>query len=205
MIGHILAALPLLIASASWAQGTGDFAQNSTTGVRSTTEGAFVLLEHGVWPASDRRGLDVTEAMVLDRGRSGPMTSRTTYLPMIYAAEVRHGIPAGLLDALIWAESRYNPIALSPAGAAGLSQLMPATARELGVANRYDPIANIDGGARYLRRMLERFGSVHLAVAAYNAGPNAVAKVGRIPFNGETPIYVARVMRRWMDRSSASD
>jgi soluble lytic murein transglycosylase-like protein len=83
-------------------------------------------------------------------------------------------------------------------GAAGLTQLMPATARELGVANRHDPQENIEGGARYLRQMLDRFGSVHLALAAYNAGPGAVTKAGGIPKNRETPAYVSSVIARWM-------
>lgn len=75
---------------------------------------------------------------------------------------------------------------------------MPATARELGVANRHDPRENIEGGARYLRQMLDRFGSVHLALAAYNAGPGAVRKAGGIPRNRETPGYVRNVLGRWM-------
>ncbi|EPR15996.1 hypothetical protein M527_22600 [Sphingobium indicum IP26] len=106
-------------------------------------------------------------------------------------------MPTGLLDALVWTESRYNPLAVSPAGAAGLGQLMPATAKELGVFNRFDPMANIFGAARYLRQMLDRFGVVHLAVAAYNAGPGAVERAGGIPRNGETPGYVRDVLRHW--------
>ena len=120
------------------------------------------------------------------------------YLPLIREAELRHRLPPRLLRALIWAESRFNPLAVSPAGAAGLAQLMPATARELGVTNRHDPRQNIDGGARYLRQMLDRFGSVHLALAAYNAGPGAVTKAGGIPGNRETPGYVRSVLDRWM-------
>ena len=120
------------------------------------------------------------------------------YLPLIREAEARHRLPPRLLQALIWAESRFNPLAVSPAGAAGLAQLMPATARELGVANRHDPQENIEGGARYLRQMLDRFGSVHLALAAYNAGPGAVTKAGGIPRNRETPGYVRSVLGRWI-------
>ena len=120
------------------------------------------------------------------------------YLPLIREAELRHRLPPRLLQALIWVESRFNPLAVSPAGAAGLAQLMPATARELGVVNRHDPQQNIDGGARYLRQMLDRFGSVHLALAAYNAGPGAVTKAGGIPRNRETPGYVRSVVDRWM-------
>ena len=122
---------------------------------------------------------------------------RTSYLGDVHAAEARFGIPHGLLDALIWTESRYNPSAVSRAGAAGLGQLMPGTARDLGVRNRFHPKANITGAAQYLRQMLDRFGVVHLAVAAYNAGPGTVSRLGRIPLNGETPEYVRNVLNRW--------
>jgi soluble lytic murein transglycosylase-like protein len=126
-----------------------------------------------------------------------PSFRESLYLPTIREAEVRYGLPTRLLQALIWAESRFDPLAISPAGAAGLAQLMPATARELGVVNRHDPAESIDGGARYLRQMLDRFGAVHLALAAYNAGPGAVAKAGGIPRNRETPGYVRSVLSRW--------
>jgi soluble lytic murein transglycosylase-like protein len=127
-----------------------------------------------------------------------PHYREAIYLPLIQEAEMRHRLPPRLLQALVWAESRFNPLAVSPAGAAGLAQLMPATARELGVTNRHDPQQSIDGGARYLRQMLDRFGSVHLALAAYNAGPGAVTKAGGIPRNRETPGYVRSVLDRWM-------
>lgn len=119
------------------------------------------------------------------------------YIEAIAEAERRYSLPRNLLRALIWAESRFNPMAVSPVGAAGLAQLMPATARELGVRNRHDPIASIDGGARYLRDMLKRFDAVHLALAAYNAGPGAVSRARGIPRNGETPQYVRTVLARW--------
>ena len=124
------------------------------------------------------------------------------YEPLIRQAEARYQLPPRLLQALIWQESRFNPMAISPAGAAGLAQLMPGTARELGVSNRHDPAQNIDGGARYLKQMLERFGAIHLALAAYNAGPGAVSRAGGIPKNRETPGYVKSVMDRWMAYSS---
>lgn len=126
-----------------------------------------------------------------------PSFRESLYLPKIREAEVRYELPTRLLQALIWAESRFDPLAISPAGAAGLAQLMPATARELGVINRHDPAQSIDGGARYLRQMLDRFGAIHLALAAYNAGPGAVARAGGIPRNRETPGYVRSVLARW--------
>lgn len=159
----------------------------------------FALLEHryeqpetagdqGLWIS------DQTPAMV-----PLPASYRESlYEPLIREAEVRYRLPPGLMRALVWAESRFNPMAISPAGAAGLAQLMPATARELGVRNRHDPAQNIDGGARYLRQMLDRFGEIHLALAAYNAGPGAVARAGGIPRNRETPAYVRNVLQRWM-------
>lgn len=122
----------------------------------------------------------------------------TLYEPLIRRAEARYRLPPMLLQALVWQESRFNPMAISPAGAAGLAQLMPATARELGVTNRHDPAQNIDGGARYLRQMLDKFGAIPLALAAYNAGPGAVRKAGGIPRNAETPNYVKRVLERWV-------
>ena len=124
------------------------------------------------------------------------------YEPLIRQAEARYQLPPRLLQALIWQESRFNPMAISPAGAAGLAQLMPGTARELGVSNRHDPAQNIDGGARYLKQILERFGAIHLALAAYNAGPGAVSRAGGIPKNRETPGYVKSVIDRWMAYSS---
>lgn len=120
------------------------------------------------------------------------------YEPLIRQAEARYRLPPRLLQALVWTESRFDPMAISPAGAAGLAQLMPATARELGVRNRHDPAQSIDGGARYLKQMLDRFGVTHLALAAYNAGPGAVSRAGGIPRNRETPAYVRSVLRRWV-------
>ena len=127
----------------------------------------------------------------------GTVARRAKWWPAVARAECQHSLPTGLLDALILAESRYVVLATSSAGARGLSQLMPATASELGVVDPYDPMANIDGGARYLRNMLKQFGSVALALAAYNAGPTAVSRSDGIPANTETPGYVRRVFAYW--------
>lgn len=122
---------------------------------------------------------------------------RLRWWGIVTQTECRHGLPAGLLDALIIQESRYSAVAVSRAGAAGLAQLMPFTARDLQVADSFDPVSNIDGGARYLRAMLGKFGSVPLALAAYNAGPGAVGRAGGIPRNSETPGYVRSVLGYW--------
>lgn len=125
---------------------------------------------------------------------------RQLYWPIVRAAECRHGLPAGLLDALVLAESQYHTGATSWVGAGGLTQLMPATAISLGVSDRFNPVHNVEGGARYLSQMLTTFsGSVSLALAAYNAGPGAVKRSRGIPFNGETPSYVEKVLRYWRE------
>lgn len=116
-----------------------------------------------------------------------------------WAGDIEQAAAAASLDprlvaAVAWAESGFDPRAVSSVGALGLMQLMPATARGLGV-DPLDPAQNLAGGARYLAAQLTRFGGrLELALAAYNAGPAAVAKAGGIPQNGETPGFVARVM-----------
>lgn len=115
---------------------------------------------------------------------------------VITEASSRHGVDAALVRAVVKAESDYNPLAVSNKGARGLMQLMPETARDLAVTNVYDVEDNVDGGVRYLRNMLERFGgNMKLALAAYNAGPAAVEKHNGIPPYPETRTYVDRVLR----------
>jgi len=116
----------------------------------------------------------------------------------IAEAAARHGLDAKLLHALVLTESAYRPNAVSHAGAAGLTQLMPATARELGVDDRFDPVENLRGGADYLARQLKRFGDVRLALAAFNAGPARVARTGRIPRIRETEQYVELVVECYL-------
>lgn len=112
----------------------------------------------------------------------------------IHTASSRYGLGADLLRAVVRQESGFNPRAVSPAGAMGLMQLMPDTARALGVADPFDPAQNVDGGARYLRQQLERFGSLPLALAAYNAGPGAVERHGGVPPFRETESYVDSIL-----------
>lgn len=116
------------------------------------------------------------------------------YEPAIRAAAARYDLPPELIAGVIWQESRGNPRAVSHCGAMGMMQLMPATAANLGVNNAFDPIQNIDGGAKYLRQMYDKFGRVDFAVAAYNSGPGNVAKFNGIPPFKETQDYVPKVL-----------
>ena len=118
------------------------------------------------------------------------------YAPKIHELAARYDLSPSLLEALVWQESRWRENAVSPAGARGLAQLMPGTARYLGV-NPDDPHANLEGGARYLREQLNRFGGdLEKALAAYNAGPGRVERARGIPNIRETRDYVAAIMGR---------
>lgn len=124
------------------------------------------------------------------------------YGEAVSRAAKRHGLDPKLLHAVVIVESAYRARACSPAGACGLTQLMPATAADLGVADRFDPLQNLDGGADYLARQLLRFGDLRLALAAYNAGPARVARAGRIPRIPETQAYVVSVVECYLALSA---
>jgi soluble lytic murein transglycosylase-like protein len=124
-----------------------------------------------------------------------PGDGSTPFGAEIDAAAARHGIDPALLRGLVRQESGFDPRAHSAAGAMGLTQLMPATAASLGVTDPYDPVQSLDGGARYLRQMLDRFGGDPAkALAAYNAGPGAVARFGGVPPYQETQNYVRNIL-----------
>jgi Transglycosylase SLT domain/D-alanyl-D-alanine carboxypeptidase/Putative Flp pilus-assembly TadE/G-like len=116
------------------------------------------------------------------------------FAPLIVKAAQRWSVSAHLLAAQLYAESNFNPFARSPAGAQGIAQFMPGTAAALGLADPYDPEASIDAQAHLMRDLIGRFGSVPLALAAYNAGPGAVAACGCIPPYPETRAYVMRIL-----------
>ena len=117
------------------------------------------------------------------------------YADMIKRAADKAGISPNLLAALAWSESNFRPEARSGVGAIGMTQLMPATAQGMGV-DPFDPEQNLEGGARYLKVQLQRFGRVDLALAAYNAGPTAVRRAGGIPPYAETQGFVQKVLTR---------
>jgi peptidoglycan DL-endopeptidase CwlO len=127
-------------------------------------------------------------------GAGAQVAAGTPYAGLFESAAAKYGVGADLLSAVAKQESGYNPRATSHAGAQGLMQLMPATAKGLGVSNAYDPAQAVDGAARLLSSLLDRFGSTQLALAAYNAGPGAVLRYDGIPPYAETQNYVRSVM-----------
>ena len=150
-----------------------------------------------VVPASLVRGLvpdEIVEEVQAAAGADG--TSDLTAL--ISQVARRHGLEPALVEAVVAVESGFRPGAVSRKGAMGLMQLMPGTAADLGVADPFDPDANLDGGSRYLRRLLaEHGGDLRKALAAYNAGPGAVRRHEGVPPYPETRDYVDRVLKRY--------
>jgi len=123
---------------------------------------------------------------------------RASYHRIVATVACQHGLSPRLLDAVIAQESGFASGRVSKAGAMGMMQIMPGTARYLGLSNPFDPIANIRAGARYLREQIDRFGRVDLALAAYNAGPDRRSlRYGRIPAIPETQHYVRTILTNW--------
>ena len=157
-------------------------------------------------PAAAVTGADLTQAPALPNIAIADPARHAAGIPPRYAAKIaelsaRFDLSPSLLEALVWQESRWNENAVSPVGAQGLAQLMPGTARYLGVDPR-DPFANLEGGARYLREQLDRFGGdLEKALAAYNAGPGRVERAGGIPNIRETRHYVAAIIGRLANHS----
>ena len=156
---------------------------NTAAGGPSTASLLDFRLPKGALSASSKPGAQFVDAN--DAGK---------YAEMINDAAVRYGIDPRLVAAVTRAESGFNPRAMSQAGAKGLMQLMDPTAKALGVKDSFDPQQNVNGGTKFLSEMLDRFDRPELALAAYNAGPGAVAKYGGIPPFQETRTYVDKVM-----------
>lgn len=145
----------------------------------------------------DRYAILIPSQSDRDAGKPpASMAEKANYDGIVEEVAQTYGLESALLHAVISVESHYRPNAVSRAGATGLMQLMPLTARQYGVADPFDPVQNLHGGARYLSYLLKLFGNdVSLALAAYNAGETAVAKYGnRIPPYRETVNYVPKVL-----------
>lgn len=134
-----------------------------------------------------------TEAAVPASGSK----NKSAYDSLIIASALRHGVDPALMKAMMHTESGFNPNARSPVGAQGLMQLMPATARRFGVANAWNPAENIEGAAKYLKYLKNRFDNIQHVIASYNAGEGNVSKYGGIPPFRETRDYVQRVLSRY--------
>lgn len=175
--------------------------------VNGPMAGANAHVGSGVEQVAQSQGelVEVEQSPVPEGAVANPELHAQT-VPPAYSAKVRElatrfDLSPALIEALVWQESRWRPNAISHAGARGLAQLMPGTARDLGV-NPDDPFQNLEGGARYLREQLDRFdGDLERALAAYNAGPHRVQRAGGIPNIRETRLYVAAIMGRLASHS----
>jgi hypothetical protein len=162
--------------------------------VAAPQPGESVKLQDVGKPTVIRRVLPA-ETAIMPAASGGSALAGVPYADLFSRAASRHGVDASLLAAVAQQESGFNSSAVSPAGAQGLMQFMPATAAGLGV-NALDPTSAIDGAARYLGSLKKQFGSTELALAAYNAGPGTVSRYGGIPPYSETQNYVRSVMSK---------
>ena len=144
-----------------------------------------------------RTGRLVRSVIVPPMSRAAKLANDAEVHAWIEQAAKNLEISPLLVDSVVQVESNYNPFATSPKGAQGLMQLMPATARRFGVTNTFDARQNIEGGVRYLKFLHDTFQDDQLAIAAYNAGENAVVKFGTVPPYAETVNYVSKVGKRY--------
>ncbi|SEB89425.1 NlpC/P60 family protein [Nocardioides exalbidus] len=136
-------------------------------------------------------------------GSTGDVPAGTPYADLFRAAGAKHHVDPALLAAVAQQESGFDPQAVSPAGAQGIMQLMPGTAKGLGVTDPFDPAQAIDGAAKLLDNLITRFGSIEMSLAAYNAGPGAVVRYDGVPPYPETQAYVKSVMAHWLGEAAA--
>lgn len=183
---------PLLVALAVVVVLTGPAAAVAETFKLQAPDGTVYYTNAPTDPAYQRMGFAVRAPEV---AAERPRTAGDGFTRHIREASGRYGVPEKLVNAVIRTESGFNPRAVSPKGARGLMQLMPQTATLLGVRDSFDPAENIDGGVRHLRSLIDRFGnSLPLALAAYNAGEQAVTLYRGIPPYPETQDYVQKVL-----------
>lgn len=170
--------------------------------VAAVTGGEIEVRAGDVLRVEPDEEVDSETAAIPTPGPGGTAGERTasSIEAMVTKAAHKYALPPSLVRAVAKAESAFDPAALSPKGAQGVMQLMPGTARELGVRNAFDPAENIDAGARLLRRLLEKYeGRVAEALAAYNAGPGAVARHKGVPPYRETRGYIRKVVKDFED------
>ncbi|MBL8173849.1 MAG: lytic transglycosylase domain-containing protein [Bryobacterales bacterium] len=184
----VLGALPLLAAEANTE------ATRQLTTIRADASGKLVRRTVVVQPR-------VISSAVLSGAREekpvpAALAADASVNEIIEHAAERHKVDPLLVHSVIQVESAYNKYAVSPKGAMGMMQLMPATARSLGVRNPFDPRENIEAGVKYLKQLQDTFGDLRHALAAYNAGPGAVSRYGTIPPYAETQNYVYQVGKR---------
>ena len=178
--------------------------------LRAQSAGAPAAAESGgsmkkVVVRADRKTGKLVTGVVNVKGSPQPATPSVNIAQMVADSAKAHNVDPLLVHSVIQAESNYNPHAVSPKGAQGLMQLMPPTARDLGVKDSFDPRENIEAGVRYLKYLQDLYKDDRLALAAYNAGPGAVQKYdGRVPPYPETQAYVERVGRRYSEARKAA-
>ena len=215
-----LLVVPLLVAAASAYAGEGSFVASSVPAAKLRNDGKIVISNSGNTITAFRFFGDIRQALfslrskpqvakhaygaVLFDSSAALQTPMPAYLSSVISdAAKTHGVDPRLVAAVVRRESALNPAAVSPVGACGLMQLMPSTARYLGISNVFDVRENVFGGTRYLRTLLDTFdGDLDLALAAYNAGPGAVQRYNGVPPFAETRAYV-RTVRRTYEASLA--
>lgn len=161
------------------------------------------LCEENIKKVSKTKSVNVSK---VSKSQSSSWPSRQELEKIVEEKSRLYGVDSKLIKEMISEESAWNPNAISPKGAMGIMQLMPQTAILMGVKDPFDPVQNIDGGIRYMKYLLEKFnGNFKLALAAYNAGPNLVESLGRIPKISETQNYVRKISLRYLGNSEQNN
>ena len=187
-VGVIGVVLGLLVAS------SGPAAAGGAVYRYVDAQGTTHFTDAPVDPRFERQDPERIEGLAIAPPRRVKVPTERDYDHLILDVAERYAVEPGLVKGVIAAESNFRPHAVSRVGAQGLMQLMPATAADLGVERPFGVVENIDGGVRYLRAMLDRYGDVARALAAYNAGPGAVDRYRGVPPYAETRAYIKRVL-----------